>query len=295
MLVFAFVNVILNLAFFAATDAFVRVTGDARRLAAADGWARLDARTRFNRLYGEDIGRNASDAQIRRHFERAFRTGGPVVFDQVMAGYALVRNGQVDARTLPPGVYIGTRAIGPDRPPLVAVTKYLADYAFFVRHSFLLVVPTPSPDGRYGRAVSFAAGLKRDFLPSARTDRMVLYATLHPYHRGGFDFPNEGQAIHELHPLSFDPAVIAAAPARLEAAAAAIQAAGMDYRPITQNSNTVIGCLLRASGALGGAEEETLNDWKVGLRALGVDFDLPLRASLPDPSAFPQLARDCHD
>lgn len=295
VLLFALVNLSLNMALISATGASSRLVKDRERLAAADRWEELEARSKFNDLYADSIGPNASNEQVRRYFDTAFRTRRAVVFDQVMAGYALARNGQVDARTLPPGVYVGARAIGPDTSPLVVVTKYVSNYAFFVRHSFVLVIPSPSEGGDYGRALSFSAGLKSHFEPAAPNDAMVLHATLRPYHLGGYDFPNEGQAIHELYPLSFDPAVIAAAPARLERTAVAIRAAAMGYRPITRNSNTVIGCLLRASGALEGREEAALNDWKLGLRALGIDFDLPLRAALPDPPAFPDLARDCHD
>ena len=288
------VNVGLNLAFFVATDAGGRATLDAGRLQLSGPQLQAQPADTFNRLYSEAIARDPPLSTIRARFQRELETGGPIVFDLPTAAYAVDRAGQVDARVLPAGLYLGTRAIGPDKRPQAVVTKYLAHYGLYARHSFILVVPARRPDGGYDRAMSFAAGLERDFL--ARTpQRMQLYATLHPYARGGFDFPNEGQAIHELFLLSADPAVVAGAPAKLRHAALALQAADMDYRLIRQNSNTVIGCLLRASGVLGGREEAILNDWRIGLRALGIDFDLPLRSKLPDAGAWPRLARDCHD
>lgn len=288
------VNVGLNLVFFVAADAAGRTTLDARRLQLSGPRPQVQPADTFNRLYAEAIARSPPLSTIRARFQHELEAGGPIVFDLPTAAYALERAGQVDARVLPAGVYLGTRAIGPDKRPQVMVTKYLAHYGLYARHSFILVVPAQRSDGGYDQATSFAAGLERDFL--ARTpQRMQLYATLHPYAHGGFDFPNEGQAIHELFPLSADPVVTAGAPAKLRHAALAIQAADMDYRLIRQNSNAVIGCLLRASGVLGGREESILNDWRVGLRALGIDFDLPLRSKLPDASAWPRLARDCHD
>ena len=293
VLVFLLVNIGFNLLFLVTTGDVERAWLDARRLAAAEPWERLDAEAAFAAVYGQPDGTAAAADRLSADFARRLRQGAPLVFDQATAAVVIERYGQVDARVLPVGVYVGLRTIGPDTGGLSELTRYPAQYALLARHAFILIVPPPSEEG-WPMATSFAAGLTKDFVPGSN-DSTTMYATVHPYDVGGFDFPNPGQAVHELFPLSVDVARVRAAPARLETAAAAIRAAQMPYGLFTRNSNTVIGCLLRASGALDGREEAFLDDWRLGIRAWGLDFDLPLRDALPEPAAFPDLARDCHD
>lgn len=293
VLLFMLVNLGLNLLFLATTENFERVWLDARRLAAAKPWDRVNVEGSFAAVYGRPDGITTAADRVSASLAGQLRQGTPLVFDQATAAVVIETYGQVDARVLPVGIYAGLRTIGPDTGGLSKLTRYPAQYALLARHAFILIVP-PSTEEGWPMATSFAAGLTKDFVPGSN-DSKTMYATVHSYDVGGFDFPNPGQAVHELFPLSVDVARVRAAPARLETAAAAIRAARMPYGLFTRNSNTVIGCLLRASGALDGREEAFLNDWRLGIRAWGLDFDLPLRDALPEPAAFPELARDCTD
>lgn len=279
--IFLLLNVALTVVLFASHGALPRLAADAKRLSAAGPRDRRDPVQAFNALYGETIGRDPDAPRMRNWLDRALSRAGPVVFDQTMADYALHRYGQIDARVLPPGVYVGARAIGPDERPVVVVSKHLVHYGFFVRHSFILVVPPPTPDG-HPPAVALSAGLKKDFVTDRPLpDPYALHATVHPYAPGEYDFPNEGQAIHELFRLSSNPGRAASARSRLERAAHAIQASDMNYRLVSRNSNTVIGSVLRASGALSDGEEAALGRWPIALRTAGVSFDLKPAPSSP--------------
>ena len=270
---FVVVNVALTATLFASSGSLDRFGDDMRRLRAADQWPALEPVADFNRLHGASMGSNADGASIRAHLERAMQQEGPLVFDQTLAAYALHRYGQVDARVLPPGVYVGARAIGPPKPPWVNVTKYVSHFGFFPRHSFVVVVPPPSARGHEG-AVAFSAGPSDQFV-RPKPPRQTVYAIVHPYAPGEYDFPAEDQAVHELYRVSSDPKAAARAGAALEAAAARLRRAGIEYRLVRHNSNTVIGCLLRGSEALTPAQEAALGRWPIGIRSIGIGFHLP--------------------
>lgn len=273
----ALVSVVLTVALLASSGQLNRLVDDVRRLRAAGQWTDLDAQAAFASVYGDVLGTRPDPPRLHSYYEQALSREGPVVFDQAMAAYALDRYGQVDSRVLPAGVYVGMRSIGPDHPPLVGAAKYIFHYGFFPRHSFLLVV-TPPAQGRHRQAVTLSAGPKEDFVPAAE-DGMAAYAIVHPYRPGEYDFPNEGQAIHELFLLSSDAAAAERAAQRLETAARVFQESGTGYRLVSVNSNTVIGCLLRRSDAVSPRQEAALGEWPVALRAIGVSFKLPLPAA----------------
>lgn len=159
---FALANVGLTLVFLVSEEQSGRLLIDGHRLALSGGGARgEEAERRYLKLYGRRIGAAPDPATIRRYLEDQASGGRPMVLDQALVDYVIERWGALDGRTVPPGVYVGARAIGPDTSPLLRVTKYLAQYAFYPRHGYVLVIGAPG-DGH--PPTEFSAGRAMDFV-----------------------------------------------------------------------------------------------------------------------------------
>ncbi len=174
-------------------------------------------------------------------------------------------NGRIDSRVIPPGIYVGAHALGPDDAPLVWVTKWMAQYLLFPRHAYILVVPAQ------GEAVSFSASQEGKFPGETATpDR--LSARLSLYDDQAYDFPSSGEALHEMTIVSRDPAVIAAAPTRLDGARRDLEAENLTYGLLAPNSNTVVGCILEGAGLM---SDEVRRSTLLALRAPGMGAACP--------------------
>lgn len=190
----------------------------------------------FEVIHGGSLGSEPTAGQIRAHFEAA-SDGGTFLLDQVMVDRMKAVNGGIDGRVLPSGIYVGAHALGPDSPPLVWVTKWLAHYMLFPRHAYILVVPKTGP------ALVFSASQNGKF--PGETDALNrLTARLTPYDDRAYDFPSSGEAVHEMTIVSRDPEVVAGAPRALDAARARLEALDQTYGLLAPNSNTVVGCIL---------------------------------------------------
>ncbi len=221
----------------------------------------------FRAVHGRELGSQPTAADIRAHFEAASE-GGTFLLDQVMIDRMEAVNGRIDGRVLPPGVYVGAHALGPDSPPLVWVTKWMAQYLLFPRHAYILVVPET------GQALVFSASQEGKF-PGDTEHPNRLSARLTPYDDAAYDFPSSGEALHEMTIVSRDPAIVAAAPARLDAARARLEALDETYGLLAPNSNTVVGCILEDAGLM---EAQVRRSTLLAFRAPG------LGAACPEPA-----------
>ena len=196
----------------------------------------------FDAIYGRDMGDAPTAADIRAHFEAASE-GGTFLLDQVIVDRMQAINGRIDSRVLPPGIYVGAHALGPDDAPAVWVTKWLAQYLLFPRHAYILVVPETGP------AVAFSASQNAKFDPDL-PDGDRLGARIAVYDPDAYDFPSSGQALHEMTIVSREPVVLAAAPAQLARARDELEAKDETYGLLAPNSNTVVGCILEGAGLM---------------------------------------------
>jgi len=262
ILLFATVNLTLSLTAFRGADPVARAIHELRGLwfSPADGKAvSPDA---FAALYGDALGKEPSAAEIHDWFaDEAER--GVFLLDHVMADHILRRFGRIDARTLPSGVYVGAHALGPDGDPWVGATKWPAHYLMFPRHAYILVVPETGP------AIVFSASQNAKFDP-ALPDGDRLGARMATYDPDAYDFPSSGQALHEMTLITDDPARVAGAPAALEQARQALDASGLRYGLLAPNSNTVVGCILEASGEISRAQRSRI---LLAVRAPGIGAD----------------------
>lgn len=193
----------------------------------------------FDAIHGRELGDAPTADDLRAHFEAASE-GGTFLLDQVMIDRMQAINGRIDGRVLPPGIYVGAHALGPDRAPLVWVTKWLAQYLLFPRHAYILVVPETGP------AISFSASQEGKF--GGDTDAPNrLSARLFQYDDDAYDFPSSGESLHEMTIVSRDPAVVAAAPGALARARDELEAMDRAYGLLAPNSNTVVGCILEGA------------------------------------------------
>ncbi|WGM31405.1 hypothetical protein [Brevundimonas sp. NIBR11] len=196
----------------------------------------------FRVIHGGEVGDNPTTADIRAHFEGASE-GGTFLLDQVMVDRMQAINGRIDSRVMPPGVYVGAHALGPDDAPLVWATKWMAQYLFFPRHAYILVVPAQ------GEAIAFSASEEGKF-PGPTDHPGRLSARLSLYSDAAYDFPSSGEALHEMTIVSRDPTVVAAAPAALDLARRRLEAENLTYGLLAPNSNTVVGCILEGAGLM---------------------------------------------
>lgn len=213
----------------------------------------------FTAIHGDRLGRAPSEAELKAHFEeRAERR--TFLLDQVMVEHMQDRFGGLDGSNFPAGVYVGLRAIGPDGAPWVHLTKWLAEFLFFPRHAYILVVPED------GEPVVFSASMNRKFDGEVEHPGR-LAARIAAYDARAYDYPSSGQAIHELTRFHDDPAAIPAALSRLQAAKARLEAAEVAYGVLAPNSNTVVGCILEEAGVLSRRERQATI---LSLRAPGI-------------------------
>jgi|GEM_PF-478325 len=196
----------------------------------------------FDVVHGHEVGENPTAADIRAHFEKASE-GGTFLLDQVMVDRMQAINGRIDSRVLPPGVYVGAHALGPDNAPLVWVTKWMGQYLLFPRHAYILVVPADGP------AIAFSASQEGKF-PGVTEHPDRLSARISAYDDHAYDFPSSGEALHEMTIVSRDPAVVANAPAALDRARRELEAKNETYGLLAPNSNTVVGCILEGAGLM---------------------------------------------
>ncbi|WP_309627183.1 hypothetical protein [Brevundimonas sp.] len=219
----------------------------------------------FRVIHGGDVGDDPTTADFRAHFERASE-GGTFLLDQVMVDRIQAVNGRIDSRVMPPGVYVGAHALGPDDAPLVWMTKWLAHYLLFPRHAYILVVPEE------GEALAFSASQAGKF-PGDTDAPDRLSARLAPYDDNAYDFPSSGEALHEMTIVSRDPAVVADAPAALDRARRDLEALNEPYGLLAPNSNTVVGCILERAGLMAAEVRRSI---LLALRAPGMGAACPV-------------------
>lgn len=262
---FLAINLVLSLSTFRGEDPAWRTAHELAVLWFSTTDDRPTSDEAFRILHGGNLGDDPTAGQIRAHFERAAE-GGTFLLDQVMIDRIQAVNGRVDSRVLPPGVYVGAHALGPDDAPLVWVTKWMAHYLLFPRHAYILVVP------EQGQALAFSASQEGKF-PDAGHARDRLSARLTPYDDAAYDFPSSGEALHEMTIVSRDPAVVRAAPATLDRARRELEARNATYGLLAPNSNTVVGCILEGAGLM---SAEVRRSILLALRAPGMGAACPL-------------------
>lgn len=241
VLLFALVNLALSLSTFRGDDPAGRMAHEVKALwhSPLDG-ERVSAEA-FADIYPE-LGPRPSAERIRAYLA-AEAEDGEFLFDHAMADHILQRFGRIDARTVPPGVYVGAHALGPDGPPFVPVTKYLAHYLLFPRHAYILVVPEAG--GAVAYSASTAGKLRH------RIDRPnLLRAEARPYDYAAYDFPSSGQALHEMTLVATAPGDVRDVARRLDAAIRRLETTEVAYGLMAPNSNTVVGCVLEAAGEI---------------------------------------------
>lgn len=264
VILFSVANLTLSLSTFRGEDPAKRTAHELGVLwfSTPDGWATSEEA--FEAIHGRDLGDDPTPAEVKAHFLAAAR-GGTFLLDQVMVDRMEAVNGRIDAAVLPAGVYVGAHALGPDKPPLVWVTKWLAHYVVFPRHAYILVVPADGP------AWAFSASQNGKF-PGETDNPDRLSARLTPYTDAAYDFPSSGEALHEMTIVSDDPAVIAVALARLTKARDRLEALDQPYGLLAPNSNTVVGCILEDAGLM---TRETRRSALLALRAPGMGASCP--------------------
>ncbi|NWG46828.1 MAG: hypothetical protein HXY25_09820 [Alphaproteobacteria bacterium] len=234
----------------------------------------------FNRLYAERIARNARADQIRRWYQERIDRGAPLVLDVVMARYIVDRFGALDARTLPPGVYVGTVPIGPTGWPW----RILTHYALFPRHGHALIVP-PAEATRIPPVTVVLASLESDFKRLRRGDGDGdIFAGQAVFAPGAHGFPRPRDPVHGLFLLSADLDDVSRMLWGVDETVRRLSAAELDYQLLSRNSNTALGCFLAASGLAPERLAALRSDPLVQLRLPGIDRPLwtdRTRASLP--------------
>lgn len=278
-LVMVMLNVGLTLALFGPAEGGTRLASDWRRIVTAHALGRgeISPKAAFLRIYGRELGGRPSAATVRSHFERDLEAGEPAAFDYVMARYIVERWGQIDARTLPPGVYVAAGPIGPDAWPSALATHYLV----FPRHGYLLIVPHADKDG-WAPAFQATASLRRRF--RERGDGDELYAVVQRYAPGAYDFPKPGEPIHDLFLVSAEPADVERVSQRLRPLAWRIGRAGLRYKLLRQNSNSALACYMGSSGVLQALAEQLARSWLARIRLPGVgECVFPTPAKQPSP------------
>lgn len=255
--VFAAVNLALSLSTFRGDQPLERTVQELQGLwfSALDG--QPVAPNAFETIYGRELGTEPDTRTIHAHLEEE-AADGVFLLDHVMIERIRALNGQVDARAIPSGVYVGAHALGPDGLPFVPVTKYLAHYLLFPRHAYILVVPEE------GEAISFSASQNAKFNIRVKPDRLA--AVIAPYDPDAYDFPSSGQALHEMTLVTRDLAKVAEAAGMLRRAQARLTERDLRYGLLAPNSNTVIGCLLQEAGAIDQARRSSI---LLALRAPG--------------------------
>lgn len=255
--VFAAVNLALSLSTFRGDQPLERTVQELQGL----WFSPLDGQPvgpdAFAAIYGRELGAEPDTQAIHTHLEQE-AADGVFLLDHVMIDRILALNGRVDARSIPSGVYVGAHALGPDGPPFVPVTKFLAHYLLFPRHAYILVVPAE------GQAISFSASQNAKFNIREKPDRLA--AVIAPFDPDAYDFPSSGQALHEMTLVTRDPARVAGAVEVLRQAQAELTARDLRYGLLAPNSNTVIGCLLDQTGSIDQARRSSI---LLALRAPG--------------------------
>ena len=261
---FAAVNLVLTLSTFRGENPAARTAHELGVLWYSTAGGRPTSDQAFRVIHGGDVGPDPAPADILAHFERAL-VGGTFLLDQVMVDRMKAVNGRIDSRVMPPGVYIGVHALGPDDAPFVWVTKWLAHFLFFPRHAYILVVPED------GEAVVFSAS-QNGLFPGETDSPNRLAARLTAFDDDAYDFPSSGEALHEMTVVSRDPAVVAAAPDALDASRRRLEALDQPYGLLAPNSNTVVGCILDDAGLL---SAEVRRSAVLALRAPGLGAACP--------------------
>jgi hypothetical protein len=264
VVLFLAINLVLSLSTFRGEDPGSRTAHELAVLWFSTTGERPTPDEAFRIIHGGNLGDNPSAGQIRAHFERASE-GGTFLLDQVMVDRIQAINGRIDSRVMPPGVYVGAHALGPDDAPLVWVTKWMGQYLLFPRHAYILVVPEE------GVALAFSASQEGKF-PGDTDAPDRLSARLAPYDDAAYDFPSSGEALHEMTIVSRDPAVVAGAPAALDRARRDLEALNEPYGLLAPNSNTVVGCILEGAGLM---SAEVRRSTLLALRAPGMGAACP--------------------
>ena len=258
---FAVVNLALSLTTFSGEDPLARTVHELRVLWFSPPEGRPMPETAFPVVYGRDLGPEPSTDAIRDYFEQE-ADDGVFLLSHVMTDRILSMNGRIDGRAIPPGVYIGAHALGPDGAPWLHVTKYLAHYLLFPRHAYILVVPQSGP------AIAFSASQNAKF--GVDLDPDLLAAEVAPYDPDAYDFPSSGEALHEMTRITDDPERIAGAVATLQGSRARMEVERRRYGLLAPNSNTAVGCVLQSSGAITQAQRSSI---LLALRAPGFGAD----------------------
>lgn len=262
VLLFALVNLTLSLTAFRGTEPVERSVHELQSLWFSPPEGQAVSPDAFAAIYRDELGARPRAAEIRAYFAHEAERG-IFLLDHVMADHIVRHFGRIDGRTLPPGVYVGAHALGPDGDPWVGVTKWPAHYLMFPRHSYILVVPETGP------ALAFSASQNAKFDPDLpESDR--LGARMAVFDHRAYDFPGSGQALHEMTLITDDPVRVAAAPAALQRARRELDASDLRYGLLAPNSNTVVGCILEASGSISRRQRSRI---LLAVRAPGIGAD----------------------
>ncbi len=261
---FAAINLGLSLSTFRGENPAARTAHELGVLWFSTAGEQPTSQAAFRVIHGGELGSGPGADEIRAHFEGALE-GGTFLLDQVMIDRMQAVNGRIDSAVMPPGVYVGAHALGPDEAPLVWVTKWLAHYLLFPRHAYILIVPSD------GEALVFSASQEGKFPGGTRSPNR-LSARLTTYDDDAYDFPSSGEALHEMTLVSRDPVVVASAPTALDAARRRLEALDQPYGLLAPNSNTVVGCILDDAGLM---SAEVRRSRLLALRAPGMGAACP--------------------
>lgn len=252
-------NLVLRVALFWG-EPNLRLLSDWRSLAAAGA---LSGGATPAEAYARTYGEAHSVDQIRRRLAQDLARGDAVI-DVATVKLIEARAGQVDARTVPAGVYIAGSAVGPDTLLMAGFSQYFV----FPRHGYVLVVP---PDG--SPAVQAAASVESEFLPESDRESDI-YAVITTFNPRAGNYPTIGEPIHDLVLVTADPIITQRAYEALPSAVDRIQRADLPYGLLLRNSNSALACLLLA----GGAPRERVDAIRQGilmpLRLPGIELDL---------------------
>lgn len=269
LLLFGLVSFVLMFVLY--PDAGVgRLHSDWQRLEAADALAKgAPVANVVQHFYGDQFDAGSSADVVHDWFAAELDQTDPVVFDVALARFIALRYGQVDARSIPAGVYVAASPIGPD----VRVYTVINQFFVFPRHGYLLIVP-PLTSGEPPRpAVQAVASLQSDFLPDAQSHG-ALYSERMQFNVDAMGFPTPAEPIHDLFLITDDPALTRRLLAGIGPAIERIQDAELPYRVLQRNSNAAIGCLLLASGLPDATLDAFTSAWLIRARLPGIDQPL---------------------
>lgn len=266
-------NLLLRVALFWG-EPNLRIFSDWRSLAAASA---LSAGAAPDEAYARAYGQAHSAEQIRQRMIEDLEAGDTVL-DVATVKLIEAQDGQVDARSIPAGVYVAASAVGPDTLLMAGFSQYFV----FPRHGYVLVVP---PDA--SPAMQAAASVESEFLPETDRDGDI-YAVITTFDPRAGNYPTIGEPIHDLVLVTADSVITQRVYEALPSAVERIQRADLPYGLLLRNSNSALSCLLLASGAPRERVDALRQRILMPLRLPGIELDLwdaPAERSVPECTA----------